>query len=209
MRWWLPLVIILTACGGGEEQKAGARVLRVGHFPNVTHAHGVVAHHLTRTGHGLVRGTTRTGRRDRMVRVQCRAERHGGALGRVHRPDVRGSESPRSMRTSGAAARRCGWWPVRCEAGPRWWWARTPASRAHRTFAARRWPRPSSATRRTWSAAPGFSTTVSGSRRPAATYSWCPPRIPTSSRCWRAATWTRPGPWSRGCRVWRWRPARA
>ena len=52
MRWWLPLVIILTACGGGEEQKAGARVLRVGHFPNVTHAHGVVAHHLTRTGHG-------------------------------------------------------------------------------------------------------------------------------------------------------------
>lgn len=26
--------------------------IRVGHFPNVTHVQGLVAHHLTRTGHG-------------------------------------------------------------------------------------------------------------------------------------------------------------
>jgi NitT/TauT family transport system substrate-binding protein len=31
---------------------AMAETIRVGHFPNVTHVQGLVAHHLTRTGHG-------------------------------------------------------------------------------------------------------------------------------------------------------------
>ena len=50
------LVLLLAACGksgaGPEGGSSGANVLRVGHFPNVTHAHGLIAHALTRQGKG-------------------------------------------------------------------------------------------------------------------------------------------------------------
>ncbi|MGH7162295.1 MAG: ABC transporter substrate-binding protein [Planctomycetota bacterium] len=38
------------ACGSRDDDRND--VLRVGHFPNVTHAHGVIGHHLTRAGKG-------------------------------------------------------------------------------------------------------------------------------------------------------------
>jgi NitT/TauT family transport system substrate-binding protein len=51
----LPLALAV-ACGdggGGTTQTAGGQpVLRVGHFPNVTHAHGLIAHALSRQGKG-------------------------------------------------------------------------------------------------------------------------------------------------------------
>lgn len=40
---------MLTACGG---QPAG-EVVRIGHFPNITHAHALVAHALSRRGEGI------------------------------------------------------------------------------------------------------------------------------------------------------------
>lgn len=44
----------LAACGA-PERETGA-VLRIGHFPNVTHAQGLVAHALTRRGEGWFEG---------------------------------------------------------------------------------------------------------------------------------------------------------
>ena len=68
MKHWLAsicaaLVLLAAACGessgGGASPRAatggasdGSVVLRVGHFPNLTHAHGLVAHALTRQGKG-------------------------------------------------------------------------------------------------------------------------------------------------------------
>lgn len=58
------IVLLAAACGQGSgggtptgtSAGAGASdaglVLRVGHFPNLTHAHGLIAHALTRQGHG-------------------------------------------------------------------------------------------------------------------------------------------------------------
>ena len=41
--------LLMTAAGSGAAQK---KVLRVGHFPNLTHAQGVIGHGLTRSGKG-------------------------------------------------------------------------------------------------------------------------------------------------------------
>jgi NitT/TauT family transport system substrate-binding protein len=53
----LGIVALLFAapggCGGGADHDPSRdRLLRVGHFPNVTHGHGVVGHALTRAGRG-------------------------------------------------------------------------------------------------------------------------------------------------------------
>jgi NitT/TauT family transport system substrate-binding protein len=49
----LAAALAAAACGeGGEPDPPGTLVLRVGHFPNVTHAQGLVAHQLTRRGKG-------------------------------------------------------------------------------------------------------------------------------------------------------------
>lgn len=48
---------LAVACGGGSEPRTssdGKRVVRIGHFPNVTHAHGLVQHALTREKRGWV-----------------------------------------------------------------------------------------------------------------------------------------------------------
>lgn len=45
------LLLGLAACGG-DAAEPGVRVVRVGHFPNVTHAQGLAAHALTREGKG-------------------------------------------------------------------------------------------------------------------------------------------------------------
>ncbi|HEX2749717.1 MAG TPA: ABC transporter substrate-binding protein [Verrucomicrobiales bacterium] len=45
----------LTACGKKEENRVNAQgkpIIRFGHFPNVTHVHGLVAHQLSRQGKG-------------------------------------------------------------------------------------------------------------------------------------------------------------
>lgn len=45
------LLVVLLFCGSGCEQPNTA-VLRVGHFPNITHAQAVIAHGLSRRGNG-------------------------------------------------------------------------------------------------------------------------------------------------------------
>lgn len=47
-------IVLSSACGPGPDPAAaGAQVtIRIGHFPNVTHAHGLVAHAMSRSGHG-------------------------------------------------------------------------------------------------------------------------------------------------------------
>ena len=40
------------ACGDGRTAADGSAIVRVGHFPNVTHAQGLVAHRLSRQGRG-------------------------------------------------------------------------------------------------------------------------------------------------------------
>lgn len=42
------------ACGDPKPAAGAARTIRVGHFPNVTHAQALVAHGSTRAGHGFV-----------------------------------------------------------------------------------------------------------------------------------------------------------
>lgn len=53
---WLPLLGLsaLLGAGCGDRRPAGGdgKVVRFGHFPNVTHAHGLVAHALSRAGKG-------------------------------------------------------------------------------------------------------------------------------------------------------------
>ena len=47
------LAAALAACGGSAPQRApGEVVVRIGHFPTITHAHGLVAHATTRKGKG-------------------------------------------------------------------------------------------------------------------------------------------------------------
>lgn len=46
------LVVSAAACGDGGAPADGKTVVRVGHFPNVTHAQGLVAHALSRSGKG-------------------------------------------------------------------------------------------------------------------------------------------------------------
>lgn len=46
------LLLSAAACGDGDRTADGKTLLRVGHFPNVTHAQGLVAHNLSRTGKG-------------------------------------------------------------------------------------------------------------------------------------------------------------
>jgi hypothetical protein len=49
-------------------------VLRVGHFPNITHAQTLVAHNLSRQGKGWFEERLGPGDKDRVVRLQCRTE---------------------------------------------------------------------------------------------------------------------------------------
>ena len=46
------IVLLLTLCSIATPAFAATTVLRVGHFPNVTHAQGVIGHALTRQGKG-------------------------------------------------------------------------------------------------------------------------------------------------------------
>ncbi len=50
------LLLATSGCGGAEESSGSGSsasvVLRMGHFPNVTHAHGLIAHALSRQGRG-------------------------------------------------------------------------------------------------------------------------------------------------------------
>ena len=48
LRLWILLVLSVSAGLAAAEKT----VLRVGYFPNVTHAQGVIGSHSTRTGHG-------------------------------------------------------------------------------------------------------------------------------------------------------------
>lgn len=46
------LLLLLTSCSEQEQADAGSVELRIGHFPNITHAQGLVAHHMSRSGEG-------------------------------------------------------------------------------------------------------------------------------------------------------------
>ena len=47
------LALLLAACADRKQQAAdGAVELRFGHFPNITHVQGLVAHHMSRSGQG-------------------------------------------------------------------------------------------------------------------------------------------------------------
>src|ERR1039457_1196113 len=52
MKLLRPILFLLLAMGMGPACRAEKIVLRVGHFPNVTHAQAVIAHGLSRTGKG-------------------------------------------------------------------------------------------------------------------------------------------------------------
>ena len=58
-------------------------VIRFGHFPNITHAQGVIAHALSRQGKRLVRGATRPERGDPVVYLQCRTIGDGSDVRRL------------------------------------------------------------------------------------------------------------------------------
>ena len=58
-------------------------VIRFGHFPNITHAQGVIAHALSRQGKGLVRGATRTKGGDPVVYLQRRTIGDGSDVRRL------------------------------------------------------------------------------------------------------------------------------
>ncbi|MGN0864848.1 MAG: ABC transporter substrate-binding protein [Akkermansia sp.] len=46
--------LVLPSCGGDDPDKGHEIVLRFGHFPNITHAQGLIAHHLSREGRGPI-----------------------------------------------------------------------------------------------------------------------------------------------------------
>jgi len=47
----LPLLLLLASCGGDGSRPEG--VVRIGHFPNITHAQALIAHHRSRAGAGF------------------------------------------------------------------------------------------------------------------------------------------------------------
>lgn len=53
-RFLLPLFCLCTSCKKPQEAPAAGEgvELRMGHFPNLTHVQGLVAHHMSRTGQG-------------------------------------------------------------------------------------------------------------------------------------------------------------
>lgn len=46
------VALLLAACTDREQAADGSVELRIGHFPNITHVQGLVAHHMSRTGQG-------------------------------------------------------------------------------------------------------------------------------------------------------------
>ena len=47
------LALLFTACSGDDPSADdGSVTLRIGHFPNITHVQGLVAHHMSRSGQG-------------------------------------------------------------------------------------------------------------------------------------------------------------
>ena len=46
------LCLPLVSCRDGKEEDANVIELNFGHFPNVTHVQGLVAHHFSRQGNG-------------------------------------------------------------------------------------------------------------------------------------------------------------
>lgn len=46
------VALLLAACSDREQAADGSVELRIGHFPNITHVQGLVAHHMSRTGQG-------------------------------------------------------------------------------------------------------------------------------------------------------------
>lgn len=47
------LALLFTACSGDDPSaEDGSVTLRIGHFPNITHVQGLVAHHMSRSGQG-------------------------------------------------------------------------------------------------------------------------------------------------------------
>jgi NitT/TauT family transport system substrate-binding protein len=47
---FLFVAALLAACSGRDDAR---RVVRIGHFPNITHAHGLLGHHQSRLGQGV------------------------------------------------------------------------------------------------------------------------------------------------------------
>ena len=56
----IALVLSATACSDGEAAISGATVIRIGHFPNITHAPALVAHDMSRQGEGWFESRTGT-----------------------------------------------------------------------------------------------------------------------------------------------------
>lgn len=57
MRAWLGVLVVMVGVGCGSVSAPpgtgdARKVLRFGHFPNLTHVHGLIAHHLSRQGQG-------------------------------------------------------------------------------------------------------------------------------------------------------------
>jgi NitT/TauT family transport system substrate-binding protein len=77
----------ITGCNKAPQTKEakieGETLLRFGHFPNVTHAQGVIAHHLSRQGKGWYE--ERLGPNvGSMVYLQRQPLGHGGDFRELH-----------------------------------------------------------------------------------------------------------------------------
>ena len=183
------------------------QVVRVGHFPNITHVQALVARNFERQGQGWFGSASARARRSSGTpTTPARAPWRRSSPTRSTSPmsgRARRSTRTRSSRgeeiriVAGARQRRRG------PGGP----AGLGARQRPRTSRASGSPRRSSATRRTSRPAPGWPPAACGSRRPAATRRSCRPPTRTSWRCSAAGSSTRSGRSSPGCRASSSRPA--
>ena len=210
------LLLLLAACGDrGGSARPG--VLRIGHFPNVTHAQALVAHHLSR--HGARGGSSRAwGVEVEWYVYNAGPERDGGACSPARSTPPTSARTRRSTPTSARRARRSACSRGRPRAGaalvvPGDAGIVSPAD--FRGKQDRHAPAREHAGRRLPGVAEGAR--ASGSPRPAGDVRWSPPRTPTSclfhegtsTRVWTVEPWVSASSWRAGGKVFLEEPGRA
>ena len=82
------LCLPLVSCRDGKKEDTNVIELNFGHFPNVTHVQGLVAHHFSRQGNGWfeerVKKATGKDVKINWLCVQRGAQRDGGDICPVH-----------------------------------------------------------------------------------------------------------------------------
>ena len=208
-RMWagLPACLGLAIMLSGAAQAQSATI-RVGHFPNITHAQALVAHHLTRQGKGWFEERLGPGVKIEWFVYNAGPERDGGDLRRLARPHLRRARTRRSTPTPSPRGEE-----IRVVAGAANGGAalvvqpdrplEAPADFRGKKIATPQLGNTQDVAARAWLTAGGLQDHADRRRRASCSR----PRTPTSSRSSSRSSSTPSGRSSRGSRGSSWRPS--